>query len=81
MFIVFVREIKSIDEENKDFNSIFLDGYVCKEFVYRKIFLGREIIDLLVVINRFYNKFDYILLIVWGRNVKFVKNLKVGDRI
>lgn len=78
---VFVREIKSIDEENKDPNSIFLDGYVCKEPVYRKTPLGREITDLLVAINRPYNKSDYIPAIVWGRNAKFAKNLKVGDRI
>lgn len=78
---MFVREIKSIDEENKDPNSIFLDGYVCKEPVYRKTPLGREITDLLVAINRPYNKSDYIPSIVWGRNAKFAKNLKVGDRI
>ena len=78
---VFVREIKSIDEENKDPNSIFLDGYVCKEPVYRKTPLGREITDLLVAINRPYNKSDYIPSIVWGRNAKFAKSLKVGDRI
>ncbi|UWD49572.1 single-stranded DNA-binding protein [Clostridioides difficile] len=78
---VFVREIKAIDEENKDPNSIFLDGYVCKEPVYRKTPLGREITDLLVAINRPYNKSDYIPSIVWGRNAKFAKNLKVGDRI
>ena len=78
---VFVREIKSIDEENKDPNSIFLDGYVCKEPVYRKTPLGREITDLLVAINRPYNKSDYIPSIVWGRNAKFAKNLKIGDRI
>ena len=78
---VFVREIKSIDEENKDPNSIFLDGYVCKEPVYRKTPLGREITDLLVAINRPYNKSDYIPSLVWGRNAKFAKNLKVGDRI
>ncbi|HGS9445478.1 TPA: single-stranded DNA-binding protein [Clostridioides difficile] len=78
---VFVREIKSIDEENKEPNSIFLDGYVCKEPVYRKTPLGREITDLLVAINRPYNKSDYIPSIVWGRNAKFAKNLKVGDRI
>lgn len=78
---VFVREIKTIEEENKDPNSIFLDGYVCKEPVYRKTPLGREITDLLVAINRPYNKSDYIPSIVWGRNAKFAKNLKVGDRI
>ena len=58
---VFVREIKPIVEiDTKDPNSIFLDGYICKVPVYRKTPLGREITDLLVAINRPYNKSDYI---------------------
>lgn len=78
---VFVREIKEIEDDAKDPNSIFLDGYICKEPVYRKTPLGREITDLLVAINRPYNKSDYIPSIVWGRNAKFAKGLKVGDRV
>lgn len=78
---IFVREIKSIDEDNKDPNNIFLDGYICKDPIYRKTPLGREITDLLVAINRPYNKSDYIPSIVWGRNAKFAKGLKIGDRI
>ncbi|SCI19689.1 MULTISPECIES: single-stranded DNA-binding protein [unclassified Romboutsia] len=78
---VFVRELKQSEEENKDPNSIFLDGYICKEPIYRKTPLGREITDLLVAINRPYNKSDYIPSIVWGRNAKFAKTLKVGDRV
>ena len=78
---VFVREINESEEENKDPNSIFLDGYICKTPVYRKTPLGREITDLLIAINRPYNKSDYIPSIVWGRNAKFAKTLKVGDRI
>ena len=70
---IFVRDIKQEEEDNKDPNSIFLDGYVCKEPIYRKTPLGREITDLLVAIN--------IPSIVWGRNAKFAKSLKVGDRI
>lgn len=78
---VFVREIKPSEEENKDPNSIYLDGYICKDPIYRKTPLGREITDLLVAINRPYNKSDYIPSIVWGRNAKFAKSLKIGDRI
>lgn len=80
---VFVREINPLtpEEENKDPNSIFLDGYICKDPIYRKTPLGREITDLLVAINRPYNKSDYIPSIVWGRNAKFAKGLKIGDRI
>ncbi|GAA0092129.1 single-stranded DNA-binding protein [Paraclostridium bifermentans] len=78
---VFAREIKVVDGEAKDPNNIFLDGYICKDPIYRKTPLGREIADLLVAINRPYNKSDYIPSIVWGRNAKFAKNLNVGDRI
>lgn len=78
---VFAREINVVSEESKDPNSIFLDGYICKDPIYRKTPLGREITDLLVAINRPYNKSDYIPSIVWGRNAKFAKNLKIGDRI
>lgn len=78
---VFARDLKISDEDNKDPNSIFLDGYICKSPIYRKTPLGREITDLLVAINRPYNKSDYIPAIVWGRNAKFSKSLKVGDRV
>ena len=78
---VFARELNLVKEEAKDPNSIFLDGYICKDPIYRKTPLGREITDLLVAINRPYNKSDYIPSIVWGRNAKFAKNLEVGDRV
>ena len=70
---IFVRDIKQEEEDNKDPNSIFLDGYVCKEPIYRKTPLGREITDLLVAINRPYNKSDYIPSIVWGRNENLLR--------
>ena len=42
---VFAREIDFVDEigENTKSNQIYLDGYICKEPVYRKTPLGREI--------------------------------------
>ena len=78
---VFVREIKPKEEENKDPNSIFLDGYICKRPVYRKTPLGREITDLLVAINRPYNKSDYIPCIAWGRNARFCQDIEVGAQV
>ena len=78
---IFVREITELEDDIKDPNSIFLDGYVCKVPIYRKTPLGREITDLLVAVNRAYNKSDYIPSIAWGRNAKFCKNLEIGDRV
>ena len=80
---IFVREIQFL-EEFTDYtrtNQIFLDGYICKEPIYRKTPLGREIADLLVAVNRPYGKSDYIPCIAWGRNARFASGFSVGTRI
>ncbi|MDE6743709.1 MAG: single-stranded DNA-binding protein [Lachnospiraceae bacterium] len=79
---VFVREIEFIDEleEGGRTNQIFLDGYICKEPVYRKTPLGREIADLLLAVNRPYGKSDYIPCICWGRNARYASSFEVGSR-
>lgn len=79
---VFAREIFFVDEveESAKTNQIYLDGYLCKEPIYRKTPLGREIADLLIAVNRPYGKSDYIPCICWGRNARYASNFKVGER-
>ena len=76
---VFVRELGIGDDQNP--NYIEIEGYVCKPTVYRTTPFGREICDVLLAVNRAYNKSDYIPCIAWGRNARFVKTLSVGDRV
>jgi len=80
---VFVREVQFLEEftDYTKTNQIFLDGYLCKEPIYRKTPLGREIADLLVAVNRPYGKSDYIPCIAWGRNARFASGFSVGTRI
>lgn len=80
---VFVREIEFIEEETDEMksNQIMLDGYICKEPIYRKTPLGREIADLLVAVNRSYGKSDYIPCICWGRNARFASRFQVGTHV
>lgn len=80
MLTVFIREIAG-ETEYKNPNSIVLSGYICKPPVYRTTPFNREIADLLVAVNRSYNKSDYIPCIAWGRNARFSKSLEVGDKI
>lgn len=79
---VFAREIEFVDEigENTKSNQIYLDGYICKDPIYRKTPLGREIADLLLAVNRPYGKSDYIPCICWGRNARFASSFEVGSR-
>ena len=80
---VFVREIEFIEEETEEMksNQILLDGYICKDPIYRKTPLGREIADLLVAVNRSYGKSDYIPCICWGRNARFATRFEVGVHV
>ncbi len=80
MLTVFVREFLP-EEEGRNPNGILLSGYICKPPVYRTTPFNREIADVLVAVNRAYNKSDYIPCIAWGRNARFVKNLCVGEKI
>lgn len=78
---VFARNIEFCEERSKNPNQIFLDGFICKQPIYRTTPFGREIADMLLAVNRAYNKSDYIPTIAWGRNSRFCESLKVGDNI
>jgi len=83
MLTVFAREIEFSEEEvsHKNPNQIFLNGYVCRKPMYRTTPFGREIADILLAVNRAYNKSDYIPCIAWGRNARYAGTFEVGDNI
>ena len=79
---VFVKDISNIyDELEENCNRILLNGFLCKDPIYRITPFGREITDILVAVNRIHNKSDYIPCIIWGRNAKVASLMKTGDRI
>ncbi|BBF44134.1 single-stranded DNA-binding protein [Lachnospiraceae bacterium KM106-2] len=80
---VFVREVKICEDdyESPKPNFIYLDGFICKQPIYRKTPLGREIADILLAVNRPYGKSDYIPCICWGRNARYAEKFPVGGHI
>lgn len=77
-----VEEETSEEEEKKKVsNEVTLIGYVCKKPIYRQTPFDREIADILLAVNRAYNKSDYIPCIAWGRNARFTSKLSVGSNI
>ena len=78
------EEKEEENEENKKdivSNEVTLIGYICKPPIYRQTPFGREISDILLAVNRAYNKSDYIPCIAWGRNARFCQNIQVGTRV
>lgn len=80
LLTAFVRDILEEDESANP-NSIEITGFICKPPVYRTTPFKREICDVLIAVNRAYNKSDYIPCIMWGRNARFVQNMQVGEKL
>ena len=78
---IFVRNISLDYDDYENPNQVMLEGYICREPVYRTTPFGREIADMLLAVNRSYNKSDYIPVIAWGRNARFAGNMQVGEPI
>ena len=83
---VFAKEIKEKQENPEGekegvTNEVTLIGYVCKKPIYRQTPFGREIADILLAVNRAYNKSDYIPCIAWGRNARFCQKIEVGTEV
>lgn len=81
-------EVEENEEEDNEMvkkdtitNEVTLIGYICKKPIYRQTPFGREISDILLAVNRAYNKSDYIPCISWGRNARFCQNLEVGVQV
>ncbi len=84
---VFAKDIKYLSQEEEEdssekvSNEVTLVGYICKKPIYRQTPFGREISDILLAVNRAYNKSDYIPAIAWGRNARFCQNIEVGTKV
>ena len=86
---VFAKDIQFNEDQDTEIevskdvvsNEVTLNGYICKKPIYRQTPFGREISDLLLAVNRAYNKSDYIPCIAWGRNARFCQNIPVGTEV
>ena len=89
---VFAKDVVELEENNEEeenemtkkdmvTNEVVLVGYICKKPIYRQTPFGREIADILLAVNRAYNKSDYIPTIAWGRNARFCQNMEVGTKV
>lgn len=79
--VVFAKEIYTSENFGYNENYVYLEGFLCKEPVKRTSPLGRDICDLMLAVNRMYNKSDYVPCIAWGRNAGYAESLSVGTKL
>ncbi|MEE0766162.1 MAG: single-stranded DNA-binding protein [Christensenellales bacterium] len=78
---VFARHVEPVPPEVEPCNRVELTGFLCKPVIYRTTPFLREIGDMLLAVNRSFNKSDYLPCIAWGRNAVLARELAVGSRV
>ncbi len=79
---VFAKGIApALPDDDTNPNEIFVNGFICKTPIYRRTPFGREITDLIVAVNRAFNRSDYIPAIAWGKNAVYSENLEIGSNV
>ena len=65
--LIFVFANLIVCEDGEPLNEVVLEGPLCREPVYRKTPLGREICDMMLAVPRAFQRADYLPCILWGR--------------
>ncbi len=79
MIFIFASDVKS--EDGEPVNDVILEGPLCREPVFRRTPLGREICDAMLAIPRAFRRADYLPCILWGRTAQEVADCHTRDCI
>ena len=79
--IIFVFASEICVEEGEPINEVVLEGPLCKDPVYRRTPLGREICDAMLAVPRAFRRADYLPCILWGRTALEVSQCVTRDVI
>lgn len=80
LIISVLAEQMSVCSEPHD-NLTALTGVICKEPVYRRTPLGREICDVMLAVPRAFQRADYLPCILWGRTAQEASQCHTRDKI
>ena len=79
--LIFVYAEEVLAEDGPPINEVVLEGPLCKEPIYRRTPLGREICDVMLAVPRAFRRADYLPCITWGRTALEISGCHTRDRI
>lgn len=79
--MIFIFAAMVIVEDGEPLNDVVLEGVLCREPIYRRTPLGREICDVMLAVPRAFRRADYLPCILWGRTAQDISQCQTGDRI
>ena len=77
--LIFVFAQSIVCEDGEPINDCVIEGPLCKDPVYRRTPLGREICDVMLAVPRGYKRADYLPCILWGRTAAEASNCRIRD--
>lgn len=79
MIFVFANDI--LCEDGEPLNEVTVEGPLCKQPIYRRTPLGREICDVMLAVPRAFHRADYLPCILWGRTTLDISDCQIRDII
>ena len=64
--LIFVFAASITAEDGEPVNDVIIEGPLCKEPIFRRTPLGREICDVMLAVPRAFRRADYLPCILWG---------------
>lgn len=78
---IFVLATGINSEDGDPINEVVLDGTICREPIYRRTPLGREICDVMLAVDRRFHRADFLPCILWGRTARQISSCRTRDII
>ena len=79
--LIFIFATAIFAEDGEPMNKVTLTGPICKEPVFRRTPLGREICDVMLAVPRAFKRADYLPCILWGRTAQEISRCHTRDRV
>lgn len=79
--LIFVFAAAITAEDGDPVNDVIIEGPLCKEPIYRRTPLGREICDVMLAVPRAFKRADYLPCILWGSTAQDASECHTRDRI
>lgn len=79
--LIFIFASSILAEDGDPINDVVLSGLLCKEPIFRRTPLGREICDVMLAIPRAFHRADYLPCILWGSTAQQIARCHTRDQI
>jgi len=79
--LIFVFALSILCEDGEPINDVLLEGPICREPVFRRTPLGRDICDVMLAVPRAFKRADYLPCILWGKTAQMAAACHTRDRL